>query len=204
VKKGIAIFDLDGTLTDKDTFIEFIRYSYGTFKLFIGFLINVHFVLLYWLKLYPNDLLKQRIFSHFFKDRSVDEIGVLGDAFSENVLPALCASQSLDVLLWHRSKGHEIVIITASSALWLAKWCEKNKFLLICTHYQIVNGFFTGKIDGKNCYGAEKLIRLAKEVDLSHYAVSYGYGNSKEDLFFLQKLQNYQLGTAATFTPPHS
>ena len=40
MNKGIAFFDFDGTITTKDTLLEFIKYSRGTMSFYWGFLLN--------------------------------------------------------------------------------------------------------------------------------------------------------------------
>ena len=36
-KRAIAVFDFDGTLTSKDTLVEFIKYACGTWRFYLGF-----------------------------------------------------------------------------------------------------------------------------------------------------------------------
>lgn len=52
--RTIAIFDFDGTLTRKDTFIKFIRFCHGSFKLYLGLILLSHYLISYKLGLYPN------------------------------------------------------------------------------------------------------------------------------------------------------
>lgn len=59
----IYAFDFDGTLTTKDTLIEFIRFSKGRVRLFLGFLLFSPLLILMKLHLYPNWKAKQRVFS---------------------------------------------------------------------------------------------------------------------------------------------
>ena len=66
----IYAFDFDGTLTTKDTLIEFIRFSKGIVRLFLGFLLFSPLLILMKLHLYPNWKAKQRVFSWFFKGMS--------------------------------------------------------------------------------------------------------------------------------------
>ena len=63
----IYAFDFDGTLTTKDTLIEFIRFSKGRVRLFLGFLLFSPLLILMKLHLYPNWKAKQRVFSWFFR-----------------------------------------------------------------------------------------------------------------------------------------
>ena len=65
----IAVFDFDGTVTTKDTLLEFIKFVRGPVSFYAGFLRYAPQLLAYKLGLYPNWKVKQQIFSHFFKGR---------------------------------------------------------------------------------------------------------------------------------------
>ena len=63
-------FDFDGTLTTRDTLLEFIRYACGTPRFLLGFLIHSPLLVLMKLRLYPNGRTKERIFSWFFLEQA--------------------------------------------------------------------------------------------------------------------------------------
>ena len=67
MKKTVYLFDFDGTITTKDTFIEVIRHAKGTWKWLFGFLLFSPILVLMKLHLKPNWKAKQRIFAYFFK-----------------------------------------------------------------------------------------------------------------------------------------
>ena len=58
----VAAFDFDGTLTTKDTLLDFLTFCFGFKKLFIGFLLLSPALLLYKLKLTSNEKAKERVF----------------------------------------------------------------------------------------------------------------------------------------------
>lgn len=185
-KKGLAVFDLDGTITSKDTFLEFIRFVHGSVKLYTGLLLHLPFIGLFYLRLYPNNRLKEKIFHYFFKNYSTNQLNNLGVTFSREILPKICFSKALKRLEWHQQQGHHIVILTASAEIWLQAWCKAHHFDLIATVYKIKNERFTGKIQGKNCYGKEKVFRLQQQYNLQEYSLTYGYGDSPSDWHFLK------------------
>jgi len=63
---NIAFFDFDGTITKKDTLIEFIKYSVGEKNYYLGMFANLPMLLKFKLKLLPNDEAKQRLLTYFF------------------------------------------------------------------------------------------------------------------------------------------
>ena len=69
--KKIYAFDFDGTLTTKDTLLEFIRFAKGNVGLAVGFLYYSPLIILMKLHLYPNWKVKQKIFAWFFKGMAI-------------------------------------------------------------------------------------------------------------------------------------
>ena len=190
---GAAFFDLDGTITKKDTFLEFISYSEGRVKLCLCIFLNSPFIILFYFKLYSNQKLKERFFSFCYKGKLKRDVEKTGDDFGKFILPALCYLSALDVINWHKHRGHDIYIVTASSGIWLAQWCRENNFNLISTEFEVVDGRYSGKIEGKNCYGLEKRIRINRFIGKYEFSKTYGYGDSKADLHFLKCLNTYFL-----------
>lgn len=195
--KGIAVFDFDGTISSKDSFLEFIKFSRGRLLLYRCILINGPFILLFYLKLYSNQKLKEKFFSYCFKGISSKEIYEKGRLFSRDIIPKICYNDALKIIDWHKRQGHEIFILTASSEIWLGEWCRKNGLELICTNFEFRKGKFTGKINGKNCHGVEKYIRIEKLLKNYNFEESYAYGDSDSDLHFIS-LVKYRFKMALT------
>lgn len=58
--KEVHVFDFDGTITARDTFVEAIDYRYRHWRTLIGFLLHSPLIVLMKLRLYPNGRTKQR------------------------------------------------------------------------------------------------------------------------------------------------
>lgn len=96
MKADIVFFDFDGTITRKDTFLEFIKFYRGSYKFYKGFLINSPFLIAYKLNLIPNYKAKQRILKYFSKMNPL--IAFSGYAM---ILPHVtCQSLSGQVHFW--------------------------------------------------------------------------------------------------------
>lgn len=191
---GIAFFDLDGTITSKDTFLEFIKFSCGRFDFLIGILLLSPYILLYFIRIYPNHKLKELFFTFFLKRHSKTELEHLGKVFGKKRMPDLVYKSAINRIKWHQLKNHRVIIITASSPIWLAYWCTKNKVELIGTNFEEIEGRYTGKIQGKNCYGIEKKKIVQEILSKNRYKNTYGYGDSKSDLHFLEEVKNNYYG----------
>src|SRR5574344_2061600 len=83
MKKIVVAFDFDGTITSKDSFLEFIRFSKGSLLFLLGLFIYSQILFSYKLKLYPSWKAKQKLFSFYFKGISKDEFEKLGVSFAE-------------------------------------------------------------------------------------------------------------------------
>lgn len=182
MKKGIAFFDFDGTITTKDTLLEFIKYCKGTNAFYAGFLINSPFLLAYKLKIISNQAAKEKVLQHFFKNTSVDSFRVLCEKFAAEKIPRLIRPEAIAEIKKLQEEGQTVVIVSASPENWISPWALKLKVDLIATQLEIQNGLLTGKILGKNCHGAEKVNRINKKYSLADYAEITAYGDTKGDL----------------------
>lgn len=190
MKKGIAFFDLDGTITSNDTFIDFIVFCRGKIYFFLGLLVLSPFIIFYLLKLYSNHKLKELFFTYYLAEKySIEELHNYGKFYSLNKLPRIVHKEALRQINWHKENNHEVIILTASSSIWLSYWCEFHKLELIGTQFEIKDGKYTGKISGKNCHGLEKQKIVDKILNKNQIFLTYGYGDSKADKLFLGRLK---------------
>ena len=105
----------------------------------------------------------------------------------------MCYSSAMNIIDWHKSEGHDIYLLTASSGIWLDAWCKANEIFLIGTDFEVREGKYTGKLEGENCYGENKLKRIQPLLEKYNHSFTYGYGDSKSDQFYLAALQNSYL-----------
>ncbi|WP_367389488.1 HAD-IB family hydrolase [Lewinella sp. LCG006] len=183
----LAVFDFDGTISDRDSFLAFIRHTHGSWRFFWGFLLHLPYLILYLLGRYPNDLIKEKIFTHFYAGKTEEELAQQGKQFCEQKLPALIYAGARQQLQWHQQQGHRIIILTASSAIWLKPWCDANHFEIIATTFETQNGRYTGNLQGENCYGEEKRKRIASVLSNAPSSEVYGYGDRTSDQAFLKE-----------------
>ena len=189
-KKAVVFIDFDGTITFKDSFIEFIKFTDGTFKYVLCLIYNSPFILFYFLKLYPNQKLKERFFSFFYKGEKETVLLQKGNEFCERLLQNYCYASAMKVIQMHKRKGHDVFILTASSGIWLNLWCETNEVQLIGTTFEVKNDCYTGKIKGNNCYGIEKLYKIQHLLGNYDLTKSYAYGDTKSDKYYLDIIKN--------------
>ncbi len=184
-KPTLAVFDFDGTIYARDSLLDFIRFIHGEGRLYLAAFKLAPWILSYYTGRYSNTRLKERLFAHFLADLPVVDLAEWGRQYAEHWLPRHCYPGALDVLAWHRARGHRLYLLTASSDIWLGAWARGWGMEVVGTEWIQRGDFYTGKIWGKNCHGEEKQRRLAQIIEREQPAYCYGYGDHPEDQFFL-------------------
>jgi HAD superfamily hydrolase (TIGR01490 family) len=181
-EKKLILFDFDGTLTKKDTLIEFIIYYKGKMKLYFGFFVNLISLFKYSIGLISNSRLKEIIVSQFFKGESVLKFNQKGEEFARDIIPDLLKKDAIRTLEdYIRCNDNRIIVVTASCSNWIKPWTDKMGIELIATELEVVNDQLTVKIKGKNCYGPEKVSRIKSYIDTADYDTIISFGDSKGD-----------------------
>ena len=182
----VAAFDFDGTLTTKDTLLDFLTFCFGFKKLFIGFLLLSPALLLYKLKLTSNEKAKERVFRYFFKGMKRLRWEQLCWNYQYQI-DKIINPKGVEKLEWHIERGDLVVIVSASIENWITPWANKNKVhAVIGTRIEIIDEVITGSFKSKNCYGIEKANRLKSELsNLTEYQL-YAYGDTKGDRELLE------------------
>lgn len=181
-RKTIAVFDFDGTITQKDTLLVFIKFSKGKWPFFFGFLLFSPLIVAMKLKLYPNWKAKQNLFSFFYKGISLEKFNDWGSKFSSEI-DKIQQPKALEALKQHKNNGDKVVIISASIENWIKPWAEKigADMVLATKIQQDKNGLLTGKFISKNCYGQEKVNRLLEMFPNRNDYKLIVYGDSRGD-----------------------
>lgn len=187
MKRTIAVFDFDGTLTTKDTLLEFIKFACGKRKFYMGFLLYSPILVLMKLRLYPNWKAKEKIFSYYFKGMNYKNFQKLGKSFA-SVIDGIRRESTINILKKHLAEGHDVYVISASIEEWVKPWCEKFQVKAVLGTMIEVNkeGHLTGKFLTNNCYGQEKVNRLIKVEPQREEYYLYAYGDSKGDKKILE------------------
>ena len=186
----IAAFDFDGTLTKRDSLWAFLRYYRGNWGFLWRIMLLSPWIIAYMLKISPAHRVKGKVLSLFLKGESSEKIFQKGAAFCQELLPGMLDQKGMDKLFWHKTQGHRCYLITASLDFWTKSFAQTQGLTLIATRGEIQDGTFTGKIQGKNCKGKEKVKRLLAELPSGDIKASYAYGNSAGDKELLEWADN--------------
>jgi len=181
VKKKIAVFDFDGTITTKDTLLEFIKFNKGSFAFYSGLLLNLPYLVAFKIKIISNQSAKEKVLKFFFHDTPLAVFKNNCVSFSKEILPGLIRQKALEEIKRLQSESITVVIVSASPQDWIQDWADEIGALLIASQLEIKNGKITGNLSGKNCHGNEKVRRICETFDLSKYEVVAAYGDSSGD-----------------------
>ena len=198
----IAFFDFDGTITTKDTLLEFIRHSKGTPRFYLGFLLTSPWLIAYKLKLISNQAAKEKVLRFFFRRTPLDLFQQHCDSFTREVLPSLIRPKALHEIEQLRAAGAAVVIVSASPENWIRSWSAAIDAALLATRLETAPDRdpakphrLTGKIFQLNCHGEEKVRRIREAYTLDDYREIYTYGDTGGDRPMLK------LGTASFYKP---
>ena len=181
--KKVYAFDFDGTLTTRDTLIEFIRFAKGNVSFVVGFLLFSPILVLMKLRCYPNWKAKQIVFSYFFKGMSIREFEEKCKNFAEcrAELIRLKGLKEVDKAVDENAK---VVIVSASIENWVRAFFRQfglDMVIISGTKIEVKNAVVTGQFIGNNCYGPEKVRRIQELFpDRKQYKL-IAFGDSKGD-----------------------
>jgi HAD superfamily phosphoserine phosphatase-like hydrolase len=153
MKRRIAFFDFDGTITARDSLLSFIVFRYGKWKTFLGLVLASPFYALYILKLIPVQMAKESVLRQFFKNENTEDFAKSCEQFVKEILPTLERPKAVNEIRKLKEAGAEVIIISASPENWVLPWSKQYNAKVISTKLETKNGKLTGRIDGYNCRG---------------------------------------------------
>lgn len=183
---NLALFDFDGTITDRDTFSGFLRFAVRRHRIVLGALPLSPVVALYRLGLMPAHQARPIVCRIGFQGERVNSIRDVGRRYAAEVLPGVARKEALERIEWHQRQGDRVVVVSASLDAYLRPWCDSIGVELICTELEERRGRLTGRYCHGDCSGPAKARRILERYDLSAYAVIYAYGDTTEDREMLE------------------
>lgn len=180
--RTIAVFDLDGTLTRGDTLLPFLRRARGSTR--TAGAVLVHVPLIVRALLFPGhrQAAKEAVVAHILAGQDIEALARTAESYAEEVVTRRLRPRMLERVELHRRAGHELVVVSASPALYVAPVGRRLGFdAVLATRLEVGPGRqLTGRITGLNCRGPEKVARLREWLG-SRPVVLYAYGDSAGD-----------------------
>lgn len=181
----IYAFDFDGTLTKRDTLVEFIRFAKGDKAFVLCMLRFLPILLAMKAGLYPNWKAKQKVFSYCFKGMTVDAFNALCRRFAEEKAHLMRPKgrQKIREVL---AEGGKVIVVSASINNWVEPFfSEFGDVFVVGTMVEEREGVLTGRFLTKNCYGREKVNRLLQLYPERRQYHLTAFGDSRGDMELL-------------------
>jgi len=177
--RQIAAFDLDGTLTTGGSVWEFLVAMVGPWR--VGRAVAALAPKLARAAVLGGsaaDDAKEALFLRTLGGLDVEELAPRAAQFGEAHYRRKARADMRARLEWHRGRGDVLVIVSASPELYVkAVGRELGVDHVVATRLEVgPDGRLTGRYEGRNCRGAEKLARLEQWTRSSVVATSVGEG----------------------------
>lgn len=182
----LAIFDVDYTITRKETLMELFKYVISKDKSMIKFLPRAIFSgAMYSVGIYDERKVKEK-FLKFIDGVEEEHLAELVKAFYADRLSQILYKDALDMIKKLKLEGYKIFLISASPEFYLKElYAIKEVDLIIGTKFIFNEGKFARKMDGFNCKGEEKVKRLMEVIKNENLNVdfenSYMFSDSLSD-----------------------
>ncbi len=182
-KPIVAAFDFDGTITTRDSLLPFLIYSSGIFRSLWNFILCTPFLIGFFMGILPRGKAKEQFIRKFFRSLPLSSLHRTGESFAKGYLPKLVKQEALSRIKWHLKQGHQCILISASLDVYLTPWAKEVGFHhVICSQLETdQEGKITGNLEKGNCWGIEKVTRLAELIGPLDKHCIYAYGDSRGD-----------------------
>jgi phosphatidylglycerophosphatase C len=179
----LAIFDLDGTITHRDTLFPLVlrhlsRRPWQLLRLAMLLPAVVRFA-------FDRDrgALKQSLLRTTLRGVSRAELRATSDAFVSDAIQNDCFQDALQAIRRHRDQGHYLVLMSASVDFYVPEFGRQLGFdRVICTGVAWNGDLLDGTLTTPNRRGEEKARCLRALVDERDDTNTFAYGNSGSDL----------------------
>lgn len=181
--KRLYAFDFDGTLTTKDTLLEFIKFAKGSCALYAAFALYLPLLVLMKLRLYSNYRTKEKIFSYLFRGMTVEDFNAVCRRFARANGQRLLRPKAVEYInKVSADDDAAMVVVSASMENWVVPFFDgMEKISVIGTVPEVKDGILTGRFSTANCYGEEKVRRLLELYpDRDDYQL-IAFGDSRGD-----------------------
>ena len=181
MKRNLALFDFDGTLTVADSFTAFVFSAVPPTRLAWGKVLLAPLVVSYKLGILSASRMRSYIVWFGFRGRRDEELRKAGREFARNAMASILRAEALDRLHWHQRQGDVVVVVSASLDLYLSEWCQARGVELICSELDSRDGILTGRYKSRDCCREEKAKRILERYDLNQFQDVFAYGDTSED-----------------------
>lgn len=190
----LAIFDLDNTLLGGDS-----DYLWGRFLVEQGIVDADHYERenQRFYDEYKSGQLDIREFLRFslkpLSEHDMETLQAWHRQFMEEKIEPIMLPKAAELLQKHRDQGHFLLIITATNRFVTDPVAEAlGVDDMLATEPQLVDGRYSGEVEGEPCFQHGKVIRLQQWLEQTGYNLegSWFYSDSHNDLPLLEMVEH--------------
>jgi phosphatidylglycerophosphatase C len=159
----VAVFDLDRTLSKKDTYLAFLFLALKARPHRFFYTLHLPFsVLVFYLGIRDNAWLKSVFLKAIAGNATRSQVAAWSSELVDRLQKNGLRKRALEQLEYHREAGHRTVLLTASFDFYVHRLAERLNFdHVICSDAAWTNsGLLAGGFVSENCHGAVKLNKL--------------------------------------------
>lgn len=162
----VAAFDVDGTITRHDCVVPFLRRVAGTATLGRRLVAQTRTVSARAVRR-DRDGLKAAAAAAAFAGQPLARIESLANDFAQSVHATGLRADTVALLDEHRRRGDTVLLVSASFEVYLRPLAELlGADDVLAVRLEVgPDGILTGRLDGANCRGPEKVRRLHAWLD---------------------------------------
>jgi phosphatidylglycerophosphatase C len=179
----LYLFDFDGTITPKDSMVEFIKHIISFPRVVASIFLTSPRWALMAIGLCSRGDVKSVFLRHVFKNLDFDDLQFSADRFARAFIKTIYPSALKKIN--DAKKDSRVCIVTASLDIWMQPIADLLGVELICTRSKFKNNRFEG-ISGRNCNGIEKVRRIREKFEVNDFDRVIAFGNSHGDAAMLE------------------
>jgi HAD superfamily hydrolase (TIGR01490 family) len=176
----LALFDFDGTITDREMFIRFLQHATPPMRRVLGSALLSPLYAAYKLRLIGGDV-PRTASVRVLSGMPLAAVQARARSYASDVLPPVLRPEAMARIDWHRSQGHTVAVVTGGLEVAIAPWCAQHGLELIGSMLEVRDGALTGRYAGAQCVRAEKARRVRERYDLAVFDHVHAYGDTPED-----------------------
>jgi len=180
----LAVFDLDGTITHRDTLLPYVRgFPMSAPRKFLGVLVFCWTLMLFVVGLRDHGQVKSAFIRSTLRGQTRAQVRAWTAEFVPSVLKHGVFADALSRIAHHRKEGARLVLMSASTDLYVPAFGAALGFdQVICTGVQWDGDRVEGHLTTPNRRGTEKT-RCFEALRQSHPGLTTAaYGNAGSDL----------------------
>ncbi len=185
----LAIFDIDGTITNKSSERFFIKYLLERKIIGYGHLVKTFFLFVMKHPLQARTGFKQN--KMYLRDLSDKALRLAAaECFKRSIKPNI-KQTILDEINERKSRGYKILLLSGSLPCLVEPMLDHTGAdHMICSDVEISNGLFTGHMTDLHPYGPRKRILAERFCQRNGYRMdqSCAYANEWADRFLLESV----------------